>query len=122
MASFTLQQTTAIVEVNKYQVVNTVILAVGADPNIYVFKTSTRRFSHYASAADVAQWPVDCDVASLTGAAYYRQPTVTRIWDTVRMMKADLAASLFRARSLASELTEQQASLVGTTTTTVTGS
>lgn len=122
MASFTLQQTTAIVDTNRYQVINVVVLAVGADPNIYVFKTTTQRFSHYASAADVAQWPLTYEIALLLGAPFYRLPCVTRTWDTVKRMKADLAASLFRAQSLANELTEQQSQLIGSVTTTVTGS
>lgn len=122
MVSFTLQQTTAIVDTNKYQVTNTVVAAVGADSSVYVFKTVTQCFSHYASAADVLQWPTGYDVASLIGAAFYRLPNVTRTWDTVRRMNQDLAYSLYRAQSLANELTEQQGPLVGTTTTTVTGS
>jgi hypothetical protein len=122
MVSFTLQQATSIVNTNQYQVINSVIAAVGSDPNIYVYNASTQRFSHYASAADMTQWPTSPDVANMLKVAFYRLSSVTRTWDTVGDMNEDVALSLFRAQSLANELTEQQGSLVGTTVTTVTGS
>lgn len=120
MVSFTLQQTTSIVQVDKYQVANVVVTAVGADPNIYVFKTSTQCFSHYATAADMTQWPTDPNVAAQIGASFYRLPAVTRVWDTVKRMNYDLSYSLCRAQSLANEINALQGPLVGTTTTTVT--
>src|ERR1700692_4060592 len=96
--TFTLQQSTAPVG-SCYQVINTVVEAA-----TYVYSTSTKKFSHYASAADMAQWPDTYEVATLTSMGFYRQPSVTRTWRTVQQMLVDLNESKRRLQSLANEL------------------
>lgn len=122
MVSFTLHQLTSIVGGPKYQVLNEVIGAVDASPAVYVFQTSTQQFSHYAAAADMQQWPDTLDVASALGVQFYRLPAVTRIWDTVQKMNADLDTSVRRLQSLADELNAQRGNIVVDRTTMVVGS
>lgn len=121
VVTFTLHQVTAIVEGPAYRVNNTVVAAIDASPATYVFKTLTQAFSHYAGASDLEQWPDSYELAQLTGAAFYRLPTVIRTWDTVVRMNEDLATSLRRLQFLADELNAQQGSLIVDRTTVVQG-
>lgn len=126
MASFTLRQVTSLVSQDfpkapQYQVVNEVTAAVDASPAVYVFKTTTQKFSNYASAADMMKWPDSLALAQVTDAAFYRLPQLTRVWETVERMNEDLAMSLRRLQSLADELDAQQGSLIVDRTTVVVG-
>jgi hypothetical protein len=121
VVSFTLNQVTSIVNEVQYQVVNTVTAAVGASPAVYVFETTTQRFVRYASAGDMEQYPDSLELAQVLGFPFYRLPTVTRTWETVQLMNADLATSLYRLQSLADQLNAQQGSLIVDRTTTVVG-
>lgn len=121
MVSFTLRQLTSIVDGTRYQVLNEVTAAVDASPAVFVYETSTRRFTHYAAAIDMTQLPDSYEKAQVLGAAFYRLPAVTRTWDTVQRMNADLAMTLYRLQSLADQLNEQQGSLVLDRTTVVVG-
>jgi hypothetical protein len=112
VVSFTLHQVTAIVDGPAYQVTNEVTAATDASTATYVFKTSTKVFNHYAGASDMVQWPDSYEKATLSGAAFYRLPSVVRTWDTVVLMNADLAMSLQRLQFLADELNAQQDALV----------
>lgn len=115
MVSFTLQQVTAIVATSKYQVTNS------ASDSVYVFKTIGQTFSHYASAADMAQWLPSYEQAFLLNQPFYRLPLLVRTWDTVARMNEDLSTSLRRLQSLADELYDQQGSLIVNRTTVVVG-
>jgi adenosylcobinamide amidohydrolase len=112
VVTFTLHQVTAIVDGPAYQVTNEVVAATDADTATYVFKTLNQQYSHYATAADMSQWPNSYEVAQLTGAAFYRLPRLIRTWDTVVAMNADLADSIRRLQSLADELNAQHGALV----------
>jgi hypothetical protein len=120
--SFTLQQATAIVNNNEYQVTNVVTEAVGCDTGVFVFTTATQCFSHYATVADVTQWATNLQTAQLLNQPFYRLPCVTRTWKTAPEMLEDLSYSQFRVQSLADELTEFSGDLTTTTTTVITGS
>ena len=126
MVNFTLRQVTSLApqtypKAPQYQVVNEVTAAVDASPAVYVFKTSTQKFSNYASAADMSRWPDSLALAQVTDAAFYRLPLLTRTWETVERMNEDLSMSLRRLQSLADELNAQQGALVLDRTTVVVG-
>lgn len=122
MVSFTLHQLTSIVDGPQYQVLNEVVAATDASPAVYVYETATQKFNHYAAAADMEQWPDSLEKAQVTSMAFYRLPAVTRTWDTVARMNADLDMSIRRLQSLTDELTAQRGSLVVDRTTVITGS
>lgn len=121
MVTFTLNQVTSIVGGPRYQVVNTVTAATDASLAVYVFETVTQRFSRYAAAADMEQLPDSLEQAQVLGFPFYRLPTLTRVWDTVQRMNADLSTSLYRLQSLADQLNAQQGSLIVDRTTVVVG-
>jgi len=121
VVSFTLHQVTAIVDGPAYQVTNEVTAATGASVATYVFKTVDQAFSHYATPADMTQWPDSYALAQLAGAAFYRLPSVIRTWDTVVLMNEDLAMSLRRLQFLADEMNAQQGALIVDRTTLVQG-
>lgn len=121
MVVFTLRQVTAICDGAKYKVTNTVTEAQNASTAVYVYSTETKAFSHYATAIDMERWPDSHELAVLRSAVYYRQPSVTRTWDSVRKMNEDLGMSLQRLQFLADELNAQQGALVIDRTTVVQG-
>jgi carbamoylphosphate synthase small subunit len=121
LVTFTLHQVTAIVDGPAYEVTNEVVAATDASTATYVYKTITREYSHYATAADMSQWPESAELAEVTGAAFYRLPRLIRTWDTVGAMNADLADSIRRLQSLADELNVQNGALVIDRTVVVQG-
>ena len=121
MVTFTLHQVTAIVDGPAYRVTNEVTAAQDASPAAFVFKTVNQAYSHYATAADMEQWPDSYDVATLTGKAFYRLPRLVRTWDTVVAMNVDLTATLRRLQLLATDLNARQDSLTVDRTTVVQG-
>lgn len=121
MITFTLHQSTAICDGPQYKVTNEVTLAEGASTAVYVYATSTKKFSHYASASDMERWPDSYDLAFLAGKDYYRDSRVVRYWKKVGEMNTDLDTSLRRLQSLADELNAQRSSLVIDRTTVVRG-
>lgn len=122
MVSFTLRQVTRIVNNDEYEVVNEVTSAVDASTATYVFKTANQEFSNYASAADMANWPDSYEQAQVLGKLFYRLPRVTRTWDTLELMNADLDMSIRRLQFLADELTAQRGTIEIDRTTTIAGS
>ena len=112
--TFTLQQSTAPIG-SAYQVINTVVEAA-----TYVYATGTKKFSHYASAADMGLYPDTYEVAALISAGFYRQSSVTRTWKTVQQMLIDLNESKRRLQSLADELNVQVGAITTSTTTVIT--
>ena len=108
MVTFTLRQTTSIVDGPRYQVVDQVTSATGASLAVYVYITASQLFSHYANAADMEQWPETSGAATLANLMFYRQPSVTRSWSTVALMNDDLAMSLRRLQYLADEINQIQ--------------
>jgi len=120
VVSFTLRQVTSI-EDTVYRVINTVTAAEGASPAVYVYKTVSQTYSHYAAAADMEIWPDSYTTAQLLGVTFYRLATLSRTWPTVRERNADLTESVRRLQALADELNAQQGTLVLDRTTVVVG-
>lgn len=122
MVTFTLQQVTAPCNGPAYCVTNTVTAATEASPNVYVYKTVTQAFDHYASAADMERWPDNFDQAFQANNAFYRLPSVTRTWSTVVAMNRDLRDSVFRLQRLADDLNTASGTLTINRTTLIEGS
>lgn len=112
MVSFSLHQVTSYVDQANaaplYRVVNQVSESSGASPAVFVYKTVTKAFDHYASAADMERWPDNYEEAQLKNLAFYRVNSVSRTWKTLQEMQEDLDMTLARVRSLAKELTAQR--------------
>lgn len=118
---FTLRQVTTIVDGPAYQVANQVDGAVGADTFVFVYAAASQKFSHYATAADMAQWPTSYTFALVQGTKFYRLAAVTRIWASVSEMNADLDDTLRRVQALADELNAQRGPLTIDRTTVIQG-
>lgn len=125
MVTFTLHQATEVIEQPSdgphYRVHNEVTAATGASPAVFVFKTSTQAFDHYARAADLEQWPDSYEEALLRELAFYRAKILTRTWDTLADLSEDLAMTLQRTQRLANELNLQQGAIAVDRTTVVVG-
>lgn len=121
MVSFTLRQVTAIVDGPAYQVSSTVEAATNASPAVFVYAAIDQAFSHYAAVADMDQWPDTYEIAVVTGALFYRLPTLVRTWDTVAEMERDLADTLRRVRTLQADMTARVGDLVIDRTTVIAG-
>lgn len=121
MVSFTLRQVTSIVDGPAYQVLNEVTAATNADVFVFVYDASSQKFSHYATAADVEQYPTSLALAQVMGQPFYRLASVTRTWTSVSDMNDDLSDTMRRVQSLANELNAQQGSLIIDRTTVIQG-
>lgn len=125
MVSFSLRQVTSFVDQANaaplYRVVNQVIESTGASPCTFVYKTVTQQFEHYASAADMAQWPDNYEEAVINNLAFYRRSEVSRNWETLAEMYEDLDTTSKRVQSLANELTQQRGDLTIDRTTLIEG-
>lgn len=118
--SFSLRQITSVVDGPLYRVNNEVSTAVGASPAVFVFKTLTQAFDHYATVADLEAYPATYAEAAADGLAFYRQAAVVRDWETVALREDDLAMTRSRLQFLANELNALQDSLATDTTTVIT--
>jgi hypothetical protein len=121
VVSYTLRQVTAIVDGPAYKVTNQVLAATDADVYVFVYNAASQKFSHYALAADVEQWPTSPQIAQVTGAQFYRQNSVERVWASVQEMNADLDDTIRRVQALADELNAQRESLIIDRTTVIQG-
>jgi len=117
--SFSLRQITSVVTGPLYRVNNTVDAATDASLMIFVFKTTTQEFSHYATVADIETYPDTYAQAVSDGAAFYRLASVVRDWGTVEEMEADVAMTLSRTQFLANELNAVQVGVSSDTTTVI---
>lgn len=117
--SFDLRQITSVQTGPLYRVNNEITAAVDATTAVFVYKTETQVFSHYATVADLETYPDSRAQALTDGALYYRLASVTRDWSTVTEMEADVAETKSRLRYLASELNAVQAGVASDTTTTI---
>lgn len=123
MVRFTLRQTTSLVEqVNAaplYRVVNHVTAADEASPAAFVFRTDTRRFEYYATAADLTRWPDSYEEAQIRGLAYYRAAMVTRDWATLEEMYKDVDSTKRRLNVLARDVSQQRGAITTDVTTVI---
>ncbi len=112
MVSFTLRQTTSLVDQANdaplYRVINQIVGAIGASPAVFVYKVATSAFEHYANAADMERWPDSREEALVRGLGFYRLDNVSRTWASLEDMYEDLDTTLRRVRSLANELSAQR--------------
>lgn len=121
--SLTLRQTTNATAVNggaTYEVKNEVTASVGISPAVFVYKTATQAFSHYATPADMDGLLDTYEAALAAGAQFYRQTSVTRTWTTISAMNEDLAVTRARLRALLRETSKLQGPLETDTTVVLT--
>lgn len=104
---FTLRQITSVLDGPIYRVRNEVTAAENASTSVFVYRTSTAEFDHYASARDMTLWPDSRAAAQTAGLEYYRQTFVQRDWESVTELVSDVNLSWERVQLLASELTEE---------------
>lgn len=121
MPVFTLQQDTLAIN-GAYQVTNTVTNAVDADVYVFVFNATTGAFSHYASVADVVEWPITKELAQVMGLPYFRASKLVRTWTEFDDAQDDVIDTANRVQSLADELTAFQGLVNTTNVVTITGS
>lgn len=120
--NLTLRQTTVPSTVDNganYTVTNTVTAAIGISPAVFVFKTETGAFDHYATPADMDALPTSQVDASIAGLGFYRQPSVQRVWTTISAMNDDLTITKARLSALAREVSQVQDSLTIDQTTEI---
>lgn len=107
--SITLRQTTLVTSNDagaSYQATNVVEAARGIARELFVYRTDTQRFDHYATPADLATIPISRELAMSERLPFYRQVTLTRIWPSLALMQNDVALTEARLRSLAREVSE----------------
>jgi len=119
--SFSLRQITSVETGPLYRVANSITAATGANSSVFVYKTITQGFSHYATPADMEAYPTSYAAADTDGLAFYRQTSVTRDWETIEQMNSDVSLTQSRIQLLASQLAVQQGALASDTTTVIVG-
>lgn len=113
--SLTLHQTSTSTNVEggaSYLVTNVVTASFGVDKSVFVFKTDTGKFSHYATPADMEALPTSQEVAVADDALFYRQSSLARTWTTISEMNDDLSLTKSRLQSLAREVSKIQGSAI----------
>lgn len=113
--SISLHQTTTVTPASggaSYQATNVVEASFGIDRAVFVFRTDTQGFDHYATAADLAVVPVSRDLALAERLPFYRQDTLTRTWPTLELMQMDLNNTQVRLRALARDHASSVGSVV----------
>lgn len=120
VVTYQLRQQTSIQDGPLYRVNNTVVSAVGSSPAVFVYKTETKKFDHYATVADLEAWPDSYDEAVVFDKDFYCQPSVQRDWPTIQAMNDDLAVTVARVTRLAKQLSAVQGSVTIDRTVTIT--
>lgn len=116
-----LRQVTSVVDGPLYRVKNTVEKASGISSALFVFKTITQKFDHYATVADLENYPDNYDDAQSEGSTFYRLPEVIRDWDTIDDMLEDMRVTKQRLQAVVNDVTRLNGELPSDTTTTITG-
>lgn len=123
MVSFTLRQTTALIEQPNaaplYRVTNQVTEADGASKAVFVFRTTTKKFEYYATALDMGRWPDSYEEALIKSLSYYRLDTVSRDWTTLAEMYKDVDITKSRVGGLARDLAAQRDAIIIDVTTVI---
>lgn len=117
--SFSLRQITSIETGPLYRVNNTVEAATDAPLQVFVFKTTTQKFDHYATVADLETYPDNYADAVAGNVPFYRLATVTRDWGTVQEMEDDVQMTKDRLTLLAEALKDLQAGVPSNTLTVI---
>jgi len=105
----------------KYQVTHQILEATDIDPNVFVYKTATGVFDHFAVLADMEEYLTSKAAAETAGDLFYRQSVVTRTWDTINEMEADISIGKSRIQLLIDD-TKNNGIVFGNTTITLTPS
>lgn len=105
--SLTLHQTTSVTPASggaSYQATSVVEASFGIDKAVFVFKTDTQGFDHYATPADLESVPVSRDLALAERLPFYRQDSLTRTWPTLSLMQDDVVVTRSRLQGLIREV------------------
>lgn len=90
-----------------YQATSVVEAARGIDRALFVYRTDTRRFDHYATPADLVTVPISLELAVKNSLPFYRQDNLTRVWLSPGLMQDDIVMTETRLRSLAQEMSDR---------------
>lgn len=102
-----------------YRVNNLVDDSTDAPPEVFVFKTLTQVFSHYATVADLEAYPDTYAQAVADDLAFYRLAEVQRDWETVAEQETDVTMTQARVQFLANELNALHGEIASDTTTVI---
>ena len=103
-----------------YRVKNEILAATGVDSGVFVYKTATQKFSHYATFADMETWPNLYEAAVQAGKPFYRAASVQRDWTTIKDMKCDLTITVARLQALLNDVADVQGSVLEESIVTLT--
>lgn len=117
--SLELNQVTSVVDGPLYRVKNTVVAATNMQKEVFVFKTATKKFDHYATVADMNAWPDNYDDAKNQNATFYRAAIVQRDWKTTNDMQSDVEITRARLGSLVQQMNALNGSVNSDTTTII---
>lgn len=119
--SLTLKQTSSIVDGTTYRVKHEITAAAGISSAVFVFKTVTQEFDHFARVADMSEYPDTYEVALADGKTFYRLDTVQRDHSTATLAELDLTIARERMKLLAVDMQSVQDDFLAVTTTVITG-
>lgn len=95
-----LRQKTEITTESKYRVTDEITEATGITSAVFVFKVSDSTFSHYATVADLVNYPDSKSAAQTAGVGFYRQTTAIRDWDSIELANSQKQTSQDRINIL----------------------
>lgn len=113
--SLTLRQTTSVTQNDNgasYQAASVIEASHGIEREVFVYRTDTKGFDHYATPADLATVPTSLELAIVDRLPFYRQDRLTRKWPSLGLMQDDLAVTEARLRGLAREVAERGSAAV----------
>lgn len=117
--SFSLRQIRSVQPGPLYRVNNSVDAATDASPAVFVFKTLTQEFSHYATVADLEAYPDNYIDAVADDLPFYRLVEVQRDWETAAEQETDVTMTLARIQFLANDLSAMHGEIASDTTTVI---
>jgi hypothetical protein len=120
-STVTLRQRTEITTENKYRVIDEVTAATGIGQAVFVFKVSDDSFSHYATVADMVNYPDNKADAKTAGIRFYRQATATRDWDSIELANSQKQTSQDRINILILEWDNYNEGFVADETVVISG-
>lgn len=117
--SVQLHQVTSVQDGPAYRVKSEVLSAVGMQPEVFVYKTATQVFDHYATVADMELYPQTLQEAQLAALPFYRQASVQRDWPTASLMQSDLDMTQARVQDLVIQMASLEQNVVVDQTLTI---
>ncbi len=98
--SVDIRQQTWVLDGPLYRVKTSVVAAQGVSTALFVFKTVSDAFDHYATVADLIRWPDNKADALSQTLGFYRQAIVQRDWSNVDQMNRDLMVTVERLQAV----------------------